>query len=85
MLYKQGGCVRVGVSVAILYRQGVCERVVISEAAFHTHIQLCVYSVNQVIFVCKHGAKMSAHITAVHINVPKLLMVTSISLTTLQL
>jgi hypothetical protein len=29
------------------------------------------YSVNQLMFVCKHGAKMSAHITAVHITIPK--------------
>ena len=30
-----------------------------------------VYSVNQLMFVCKHGAKMSARITAVHITMPK--------------
>ena len=30
-----------------------------------------VYSVNQLMFVCKHGAQMSARITAVHITMPK--------------
>ena len=30
-----------------------------------------VYSVNQLMFVCKHGAQMSAHITGVHITIPK--------------
>jgi hypothetical protein len=32
---------------------------------------IIVYSVNQLMFVCKHGTKMSAHITAVHITIPK--------------
>ena len=36
-----------------------------------------VYLVNQLMFVCKHGAQMSAHITAVHINIPNILMITS--------